>query len=606
MSNPQRPAGDDLAGAEARLARQLDVYYEHLRRGSSAVRPAAETAENEQLLTLIEHLYQAASLLERVATVEANALTAAYAPTGTSAVLPGWAGVAPPEQIGKYRVQRVLGCGGQAACLLAFDPDLQRHVVLKLFHVVCSTEEHHHLLQEGRALARVRSPYVAQCYGVERHEGLSYLVMEYVPGPSLAEKLNKGPFDVTEALRLVTQLAEGLAAVHACGLIHRDVKPANIILADDGRARLVDFGLAVHIASDALQEISGTPAYMAPEQARGEMERVDQRSDLFGLGAVLYEMVVGRPLRQARDRMELLRLAQQGTMPAAHEFPAEVPARVVALCRWCLMADPLARPASALELKHAIEKLLRPPIRPVHRLALGAGLGVAAAAGLVLALSLATRSKTGPEDAAAAGDRSPSIQAVERVARFVPLQTLPASHPDGRPLRQDFAVDVQVHGGSPDAAGIVQLVEGQELALSVRPERSCFVRVFTVEYEERIKRQPDRMVMLFPNQAEPDHRCLAGQIRTVPGEPTVAGMSRQRIVTSASRGPEFLLLVATTQQWDTGAGQLAGVYRSFATEDAVRGLQQRLRGLELQTEATPNVPTAVSQVLIPYHVRPQE
>src|SRR5436853_401973 len=116
---------------------------------------------------------------------------------------------------------------------------------------------------------------------------MPYLVMEYVRGPSLAQRLNDGPpLTVVESLELVGHLAEGLTAVHACGLLHRDVKPANILLGEDGRPRLVDFGLALAVGSDALRHLSGTLPYMAPEQARGEVERIDARTDVFGLGAV--------------------------------------------------------------------------------------------------------------------------------------------------------------------------------------------------------------------------------------------------------------------------------------------------------------------------------
>src|SRR5262249_15566046 len=155
------------------------------------------------------------------------------------------------------------------------DPDLRRHVVLKVYHSARSPAEQERVLAEGRALARVRSPYVAQCFSAERHDGAPYLVVEYVPGRDLAQERRARPIGVRQALEVVRHLAEGLAAVHACGLLHRDLKPGNVLMGDDGRPRLVDFGLAVPVGSAELSRVTGTMPYMAPEQARGEAERID-------------------------------------------------------------------------------------------------------------------------------------------------------------------------------------------------------------------------------------------------------------------------------------------------------------------------------------------
>src|SRR5262249_25013125 len=139
---------------------------------------------------------------------------------------------------------------------------------------------------------------VVRCYGVERHEGAPYLILEYIPGHSLAELCLANPLSLTEALALTARVADGLAAFHDCGILHRDLKPGNILIGDDRMPRLVDFGLAKPIGDATLDEISGTPAYMAPEQARGEHDRIDPRTDLFGLGAVLYHLLTTQPPHQ--------------------------------------------------------------------------------------------------------------------------------------------------------------------------------------------------------------------------------------------------------------------------------------------------------------------
>jgi serine/threonine protein kinase len=262
-----------------------------------------------------------------------------------------------PASFGKFQVVRVLGGGGQASTLLALDPDLHCHVVLKLYHKARAPAEQEVVLREGQALARVRSPYVAQCRGVERQGGVPALVVEYVPGRDLKAQQRARPLGAAEALELTRQLAEGLAAVHACGLLHRDLKPGNVLVGDDGRPRLVDFGLAAPVASAELAGVSGTLAYMAPEQARGEAERVDARTDVYGLGAVLYELLAGRPPHQGETREGLLRAARAGDVVPPRQVNPRVPRAVSGLCLRCLAKDPAQRFASAAELATAVRRL---------------------------------------------------------------------------------------------------------------------------------------------------------------------------------------------------------------------------------------------------------
>jgi serine/threonine protein kinase len=261
-----------------------------------------------------------------------------------------------PKEIGKFVVKDLLGSGGQAITYLAWDLDLKRHVVIKLYHVARTEQEQETILKEGQALARIQSPYVAQCYGVERHQGMPYLVMEYLRGENLATFHRARPMTVPEALEVATQLAEGLGTVHARGLLHRDLKPGNILIGDDGRPRLVDFGFARPLGDDALRHASGTLAYMPPEQARGEEDRIDPRTDLFGLGAVLYYLLTGGPPYRATSREELWEAARAGQVTPARERNSKLSAAVNALCMRCLQKDPAQRFASAGELAQAIRR----------------------------------------------------------------------------------------------------------------------------------------------------------------------------------------------------------------------------------------------------------
>ncbi len=247
-----------------------------------------------------------------------------------------------PTAIGKYRdVRRFDVASGQAAAYLAFDPDLERHVVLKRYHGDSGEAE------EGRALAKVASPFVARCHGLERIDGELYLVVEYIPGRNLGEVRRDGPMDLARVVRIVAELAEGVAAVHARGLIHRDIKPANVILHDDGRPRLVNFGVAAHLGSPRLGQIAGSPPYMAPEQVRGHGDRVDHRVDVFGLGGVLYALLTGRPPYQAPDLGSTLKLAEKGEITPPRRLDPNVPAPIEAVCMKAMAAAPENRHGSA-------------------------------------------------------------------------------------------------------------------------------------------------------------------------------------------------------------------------------------------------------------------
>jgi serine/threonine protein kinase len=258
--------------------------------------------------------------------------------------------------IGRYRVVRPLRPGGQGVALLAFDPDLRRHVVLKRHCPEFAPGNESAALREGQALARVHSPYVARCLGVERDGRALYLVIEYIAGADLAAYHARSPLGYAAAAELIARLGEGLAAVHACGLLHRDIKPSNILIGDDGIPRLVDFVLAVPLASAELSGISGTLAYMAPEQARGEPERIDPRTEVFGLGAVLYELVCGRPPYRGKTREEVLKQAEQCLYEPPRRVKPGVPRGLERICLKAMAAAPEKRYASASELRRALRR----------------------------------------------------------------------------------------------------------------------------------------------------------------------------------------------------------------------------------------------------------
>ncbi len=236
-------------------------------------------------------------------------------------------------RLGRYDIERVIGHGGMVIVLKAHDSELNRPIAIKLLaghlaHVGAARER---FAREGRAAAAVVHEHVVAIYNVESNDKLPFLVMQYVPGRSLQARVDEdGPLGTEEILRIGMQAASGLAAAHRQGLVHRDVKPSNILLEDTvERAVLTDFGLARTFDDASLTHtgiLAGTPHYMSPEQAMGGA--IDQRSDLFSLGAVLYFMATGHPPFRAAGAMAVLhricRDRQRPVWQRNHEIPDAV------------------------------------------------------------------------------------------------------------------------------------------------------------------------------------------------------------------------------------------------------------------------------------------
>lgn len=233
-------------------------------------------------------------------------------------------------RFGGYEIAGVVGSGGMGVVLKGFEPALDRYVAIKVLapHLAMSGAARTRFAREARAAAAVLHENVVSIHRVAEANGLPFLVMRYTPGDSLLKRLDeRGPLELGEILRIGMQIAAGLAAAHAQGLVHRDIKPGNILL-DSGveRVTITDFGLA-RAADDASLTrsgvISGTPQYMSPEQARGEP--VDGRSDLFSLGSVLYAMCTGRPPFRADTPYGVLRRISEADARPIRELVPETP-----------------------------------------------------------------------------------------------------------------------------------------------------------------------------------------------------------------------------------------------------------------------------------------
>ncbi|MDF1746038.1 MAG: bifunctional serine/threonine protein kinase/MFS transporter [Gimesia sp.] len=260
--------------------------------------------------------------------------------------------------LGEYEIQEVIGQGGMGIVFRALDPKLNRIVAIKVMSplLAVNPNSRKRFLREAQAAAAVSHPHIVTIHAVDEDK-LPYLVMEYVVGQSLQEKLDQtGALKVTEILRIGTQIADGLAAAHKQGLIHRDIKPANILL-ENGveRVKITDFGLARAVDDVTITktgEVSGTPQYMSPEQATGE--RVDQRSDLFSLGAVLYAMCTGRSPFRASNLVAVVRRVCDDRPRPIQDVNEEIPEWMIEIID-CLLEK---RPENRLQTASEVADLL--------------------------------------------------------------------------------------------------------------------------------------------------------------------------------------------------------------------------------------------------------
>ena len=269
----------------------------------------------------------------------------------------------PGVRLGPYQLEALLGEGGMGQVFRARDMRLGRPVAIKVIRSERAQRPDFRIRfqREARATAALNHPHICTLYDVGEQEGASYLVMEYVEGQTLAARLREGPLPLDQLLRRATETSQALAAAHERGIIHRDLKPANLMLTQAG-VKVLDFGLAKFTGSEASAMIAtgahtllGTPAYMSPEQTRGE--ELDPRSDLFSLGCVLYEAATGvRPFRGS-SLPEILREVVSGHPPQPSSLRPELPAGWDSILMRTLAKDRDRRYQSAADLFGALEEL---------------------------------------------------------------------------------------------------------------------------------------------------------------------------------------------------------------------------------------------------------
>lgn len=264
-------------------------------------------------------------------------------------------------QVGRYQVLDTIGTGANSRVVRALDPMIGRTVAIKLFpSELASGEARLRFMQEARVVGQISHPYIIALHdmGIEESSSTPYLVMEYIDGQPLEKALDKGSIPFGRACAWAADVATALSVAHRKGIIHGDVKPANILLTQDGSIKLTDFGMARVASRDAKDTpLLGTPAYWCPEQIMGKAQ--DARSDLFSLGVVMYEMVTGkRPFDADSLQGICSRVLSSTPLPPSHANPS-VPAAFNEIVAACLCKDPSRRIESAEELALQLYPLAR-------------------------------------------------------------------------------------------------------------------------------------------------------------------------------------------------------------------------------------------------------
>src|SRR5256714_10025807 len=277
-------------------------------------------------------------------------------------------------KLGRYEIRSKIGEGGMGEVYLARDTKLDRNVALKTLpeDVAADRNRMERFVREAKAAAALNHPNIAHVYEIGEHDGTNFIAMEFIDGQTLRE-LIRNHTDLRKLLRHLQHAAEGLAKAHAAGIVHRDLKPENLMVTRDGHAKILDFGLAKLIEtrrpSDTSSEVAtailphqsqpgmviGTVGYMSPEQARGKTNEIDQRSDIFSFGCILFEAVTGQKAFAGKDTVDSLNKIIREPFASIADLNPAAPADLQRIVRRCLAKDPEERYQTikdvAIELK---------------------------------------------------------------------------------------------------------------------------------------------------------------------------------------------------------------------------------------------------------------
>jgi WD40 repeat protein/tRNA A-37 threonylcarbamoyl transferase component Bud32 len=276
----------------------------------------------------------------------------------------GWLPEEAPKRLGKFEFLEQLGTGSFGTVYKARDTELDRTVAIKIPRAgsLPRAQDMERFLREAKSAAQLKHPSIVALHDAGTIDGTCCLVSEFIPGATLAERLSAKRFSFRQAAELMAEVAEALHYAHQHGVVHRDIKPSNIMLDLEGRPHLMDFGLAKRAADESTMtlegQVLGTPAYMAPEQARGEVRKVDSRSDIYSLGVILYELLTGELPFRGQTRMLLVQVIQDEPRPP-RRLNDSIPRDLETVCLKAMAKEASRRYQTAGELADDLRRFLK-------------------------------------------------------------------------------------------------------------------------------------------------------------------------------------------------------------------------------------------------------
>jgi eukaryotic-like serine/threonine-protein kinase len=507
-----------------------------------------------------------------------------------------------PCAFGNYDLLEEIARGGMGVVYKARQRGLDRLVALKMIlaGAQATARDLQRFAREARATAALDHPNIVPVYENGWQDGYPFFTMALIDGASLQQQVQQhGPPGPAEAVRLLRAVADGVAYAHERGVVHRDLKPHNVLLDRSGRPRVADFGLARRLQEGegltGAGQVLGTPNYMAPEQALGEAAAAGPPVDVYALGGLLYFLLTGQPPFSGPDAVSVLRRVVDEPPRPPRQINADAPPELQAICLKCLEKDPARRYPSAAALAAALAEWearqgpAAPPAPPRTRRRLAGLLGAAAAvtvAGVLFALGL--RGWLGHPNATPPTNPAPPDTPVV-------LPELP------KDLRHDFGLKVQLVGGREGPGGLRLFTEDEPVRFRVETERDAYLGIWTVG--------PDgTVVQLFPNDHDSDHLVRAGTRLVPPDKPLLPGDRRYTIDATATPPgkAELLRVVAATRRWAPLEGEKHGPFVALRPAEQGR-FERHLRSLVVRPKADPERAgtDAVAEEVLLYRVLPR-
>src|SRR5258707_8407664 len=288
--------------------------------------------------------------------------------------------LSPGASLSHYRIVSKLGAGGMGEVYLAQDTRLDRKIALKILpaDLAANQDRMRRFTQEAKAAAALNHPNIATIHEIGESDGVNFIAMEFIDGATLREKIHQEQTDLRKLLRYLQQVSEGLAKAHAAGIVHRDLKPDNIMITRDGHVKILDFGLAKLIERRPMSDgdssevatalmpqqsspgaIIRTVGYMSPEQAQGKTKEIDQRSDIFSFGCILFEAATGKKPFEGESVIKSLHMVVYEPAPPIADFNPSAPPELQRIVRRCLAKDPDERYQSIKEVAIELKELRR-------------------------------------------------------------------------------------------------------------------------------------------------------------------------------------------------------------------------------------------------------